>query len=150
MAREELDSKASVIYEPRDKAMTAWSNPTDKQVKVDIYVGPGRFERYRIDPGQTVRIPSEYDRGVRTENDGQVVGGLAPQLIRIDGENPPVNAALDPDKAAMETNLQVAKDQMLELQAREKAILIAQARAEAAKAAMDKSAKDRSSAVDKK
>lgn len=65
-----------------DLGSTTWKNPTDKIVKVVIFVSPGQVAEYVIKPKGEASIPSQFDHAIHQLRDGIIVGGLAPQLVR--------------------------------------------------------------------
>ncbi|HEX7604998.1 MAG TPA: hypothetical protein VF316_25450 [Polyangiaceae bacterium] len=96
---------------PRNCKKTAWHNPTGSHLVAEVYVSPprtlaegiegedGRYAGRRVEPacwarcewepGETLSIPSEYDRAIHTlDRAGNVVGGLAPQLRRVGAPEP--------------------------------------------------------------
>jgi hypothetical protein len=113
---------------------TDWINPTRHTLKLDICVeanGKPKSDRravIHIPPSGTklteeqrrtnmfnvdakgcmvsVRLPSSLDHAIHELRDGVIVGGLAPQLRRAEGESPMLAPALDPEaekrKAAAE------------------------------------------------
>lgn len=131
-------SFANPVLEPEEYRQTTWYNPLDQEVQVKIYEGPGRTRKYVVPPKGSCPIPSEHDLAVRTEHNGVVVGGLAPMLRRLDGENPPIHEALDAEKAEQRQQEEEAMKAVLARETAEKALLIAHARAEAAKAKSEK------------
>ena len=79
--------------QPGPEAFTCWRNPTKEIVKVPMFAGTneagitGRF-LYVWAPagkeGDTLMIPSKYDRGIhQTDKGGRKIGGGAPQLVRV-------------------------------------------------------------------
>ena len=43
-----------------------------------------KYETFTIPPGETVEIPSEYDRGMHQISGNVILGGLAPMAINLD------------------------------------------------------------------
>jgi len=67
-----------------DLGMTKWTNPTDKAVKLRLFVSPGQTVEYTVPPKGEAAIPSQFDHAVQKLREGIIVGGLAPQLVRED------------------------------------------------------------------
>ena len=79
--------------------VTRWKNPTDKVVKVDLFIGiqnkfnaegkaigkrSDSFEHVEIQPGEEISILSSFDCAIQQlDNNGIVVGGKAPQLVNM-------------------------------------------------------------------
>lgn len=100
-----------------------WTNPSkDKEVKVRIYTGTGEAKKDKHKnpsgytlvvwaPGQTIELPSDYDNALQTiDATGQVVGGLAPQLL-YNGKRRPLHPSLN----VAETDAVTAKEALLAL-----------------------------------
>jgi hypothetical protein len=68
-----------------DMGMTTWHNPTDKPVRLEVFVSPGQFSQYHVPAQGKADIPSQFTSGIQQVRDGVIVGGLGPQLVR-DGE----------------------------------------------------------------
>lgn len=74
--------------------MTTWVNTQDRTVKFSYLThvktgkkaSGGLYQNVVLKPGQRVKIPSEFDCGIRDERNGIVVGGLAPFLLK-EGES---------------------------------------------------------------
>ena len=81
--------------EVEEQKYTLWRNPTDKEQRVDLFAGPGKRRRIIIKPGEEVKIPGEYDRGIHDVRGGVTVGGYAPALERVSGATP-LAPALEP------------------------------------------------------
>src|SRR5262245_20211969 len=84
---------------PDDGGITRWRNPLDSAVRLTFNVGGGRPPRkYTIAPGGELDIPNEYDAAIRLvhRDTGVIVGGQAPMLERVDGNNPRVHPSLIP------------------------------------------------------
>lgn len=79
--------------------VTYWKNPTSQKVTVRLFVGTdqaphtrkyGRGERLNAhltvswQPGETVGVPTQFDSAIHDVRGSQLVGGEAPQLIRVD------------------------------------------------------------------
>ena len=98
---------------------TNWHNPMDYDIVLSLNVGhppgggppfgrPPRTEeertgkrRVRFPKGKTVALDKLFDTAVQDVRDGQIVGGLAPQLIRMGTqERPKLSPWLDQAKAA--------------------------------------------------
>jgi hypothetical protein len=73
--------------------LTTWQNPTDHTVRFVLFGDRGCFP-VEIPPGKEIQLSSDYDRAVRTERGGVVVGGLAPQLHKKGAEVLPVHDAI--------------------------------------------------------
>lgn len=74
---------------------TEWHNPTQHTVKLEFFVGDGQPNvKVEIEPEGHALLPAEWDRAVQTVRDGRIIGGKAPQLVRV-GERPlPVHEAI--------------------------------------------------------
>ncbi len=81
--------------EVEEQKFTTWRNPTDKEQRVDLFAGPGKRRRIVFRPGEEVKVPSEYDRGIHDVRGGVTVGGYAVALERVSGATP-LAPALEP------------------------------------------------------
>lgn len=116
---------ARTVSEHDEFRYTKWFNPTDKPQAVIIHPDSpqGRIRKYVVQPGQSLDIPSEYDRAIHTvicgdtackksgrfctkEHGGTVIAGLAPLLVK-EGSSEKLDPALDP---AMVHKLQLEQD----------------------------------------
>lgn len=92
------------FVEPREETYTQWHNPLDVEQYVDVYdVDPKRPTRFKIRPGETKPIPSRYDNVVHRVYNGAIIGGQAPQLVRVGGTaklDDALNTELDKKKRA--------------------------------------------------
>lgn len=79
-----------------DISITTWKNPTQHPVRLDIYVheGPKGRRTVVIDPGAEKSLSSDWDDSIRTEHNGVVVGGMAPQLVKKGEERVPIHEAI--------------------------------------------------------
>lgn len=93
-----------------DLGSTTWKNPTDKPVKIKLFVSPGQHQTYEVAPKGSASIPSQFTNAIHQCRNGQVVGGAAPQLVREDQKEtlhptlaPPTDKPADTaaDKAAV-------------------------------------------------
>lgn len=127
--------------EPTEEKFTRWHNPLSVRQNVVIsHDGDSRPTQYTIKPGETREIPSRYDLAIHRVHNGVVIGGLAPQLVKVGAEE-----KLDP---VLDTTLQDKKQAEAERavaaaakQAAEDALILAEHRkreAEAAKAEIEK------------
>lgn len=73
--------------------LTTWHNPTDRTVRFTLFGDRGSIQ-VEIRAGKELQLSSDYDRAVRTERGGVVVGGLAPQLHKKGAEVLPVHDAI--------------------------------------------------------
>jgi hypothetical protein len=122
--------------EPKEQTFTKWHNPTDREVVLDLYVGPtagpsGRV-RYRAAPGGDCIIPSEFDRGVQDVREGVIVGGLGPTLKRVGGSDV-LHSSLDPANIAKASSGIAPDVALVAALAAEAAVNAAKAQAAAAK-----------------
>lgn len=86
------------FHEPLEERYSQWHNPLDVEQHVDVYEGDNRRPtRYRVPPGETRPIPSRYDRVVHRVHNGVIIGGQAPQLVKV-GSNEKLDEALDTEK----------------------------------------------------
>jgi hypothetical protein len=98
--------------EPQEQRFTSWRNPTQHDMKVDIYEAPGRRKRYVVPAGKETQIPSEYDGAIHDVRDGIIVGGLAPLLDKA-VDSAVLHPALDPQEAARKAALEEAEKAIL-------------------------------------
>ena len=88
------------------RACTWWWNPLEHDVVLTLNLGWPRGEGppygrppandyektgrviFRIPAQGQAAIPSEFDTAIQQVRDGQIVGGLAPQLSRMSGSEP--------------------------------------------------------------
>lgn len=103
--------------EPVEETNSIWYNPTPHQQVVDFYdVNPRQGTRYKIPAGGSREIPSRYDFAIQkvlcsdpacrakqhgfcmVGHEGQVMGGMAPALIKKGQSRAafPLDPALDP------------------------------------------------------
>lgn len=134
---------------------TIWHNPTDKPVRLELYVGVdqtinrvkmlGRrlkheektgLHVYEIPPGGTASLPIMFDRAIQDVRNGVIQGGLGPQL-RKEGSQAVLNPALDDALARMKAGVEAAAEAMLKEKVHAQAMLMAQAEAEKAKAEIE-------------
>lgn len=115
-------------------SFSRWENPTDKVVRLDVCVkanaekGDGRMKIEVLPKGSKVteehrkrgthesdkdglvicaRLPAELDAAIHIIRDGVIVGGLAPQLRKLDADE---EVTLAPELDSLET----AKKESLE------------------------------------
>lgn len=70
--------------EPREEAYTTWRNPLDREQYVDLHDGDSPTPtRYRFAPGEEKKLPSRFDNAIHRTHNGVIVGGLAPQLVKV-------------------------------------------------------------------
>jgi hypothetical protein len=128
----------NVIEAPENLApdSTLWENPTERTVKFEIRLGPDGWNphlqkaienvrRYRLEPGQRVYIPSEFDTAIqKLSDDGRtIIAGLAPQLRRVtDGDPPELHPALDTSAQERKQAEANALSALLQKQASEEAL----------------------------
>jgi len=114
--------------EPVEERYTKWHNPLPHHQHVDIYLGDeSRPTRYRWAPGETKALPSRYDYAIHRTHNGIVIGGLAPQLVKL-GDSETLDPALDTtlmekrqaevDAAAAAATKKAAEDSLVLAQAR--------------------------------
>lgn len=77
--------------------ITTWKNPTDKPVEVRLYhgqppKGQKAFEKVIFAPGEERMLDGKYDAAIHTTHHGVVMGGQAPQLLKIKTNAAPVEA----------------------------------------------------------
>ena len=148
---------------------TQWYNPTNRDVKLDLCVHAGaqpdgQDERVTIViPPQGTLLTQEqasdgghvlddsgallftvlsagFDNGIHQKDEhGRIVGGLAPQLRVYKKPTPDVEAALQPEKLALEQARKVEKEKGLEASEAERQRLLAQSAAREAEDAKVKS-----------
>jgi hypothetical protein len=99
-------------FEPQEQRFTSWRNPTDHDMKIDIYEAQGRRKRYVVPAGKEVQIPAEYDRAIHDVRDGVIVGGLAP-LLQKAIDDAVLHPVLDPQEAARKAALAEAEKALL-------------------------------------
>lgn len=144
------------VHQPRIASFSKWRNPTKSLMHVDVHEGEGAARtttRYEFPPGETVSVPSQYDRAIhmvdcgRDEchrspvrgagyfclkgHSGVIMGGLAPLLVRVGAEETLLEA-LDP---ALQERKAAEADEAanaIMLTRAENAILLARKRANAA------------------
>jgi hypothetical protein len=98
--------------QPEEQRFTTWRNPTDHEMRVDVYESHGRRKRFVFPPKREVNVPSEYDHAIHDERDGIIVGGLAPLLQRAVGQGV-LHSALDPEEAARKAALEESERAVL-------------------------------------
>lgn len=147
-----MSNAFAMPLEPPVQSFTTWINPTNKVVKIDIYVGPSAYMmcindagkrvprnpsgrvRYVIPAGGQLDIPSEHDGAIHDVRDGQIVGGLGTVLVRK-GSSDQLSEALDANlsaKKAADMQAALAADAK---RAQEQAIAVAVAQGMAAEKA---------------
>ncbi len=78
-----------------DEHTTRWKNPTDKTVSLSFHRDRGvRPHKVTIEPGKEVVLNGEYDGAIHQVHNGLVVGGMAPQLVKVGVEALPVTSTL--------------------------------------------------------
>ena len=126
---------------PVEQMFTVWENPTEFDVTLDLHVGSnprnlsGRH-RYIVPAKGEKTIPSDLDQGIHDVRDGIVVGGLGPQLRRK-GSTDKLHPALDAAKARETEAIEEAQAAMVAKAAAETAIMLATAKADAARRGAD-------------
>ena len=123
------------IHEPVEQTETMWHNQLDYDQMVDIFMGEAKqgATRFRFKPGQRRAIPSRYDTAIHRVHNGVIVGGLAPQLVKVDADEV-LDPSLDP-KQALKKDAQAAAIAALQAKvAAEAALVVAVAAAPAAPA----------------
>lgn len=87
------------FIEPLEETFTHWHNPLEVEQYVDIREGDNlRPTRFRVPPGGTTRISSRHDSVVQRVHNGVIIGGQAPQLVRVGGTDQ-LDPALDTEQA---------------------------------------------------
>lgn len=94
--------KQQIEDQDEESATSTWHNPTDYDVSIRLYKGHGHKPGmshflWKLAAGATKTLSSEYDNAIRLMREGVVVGGLAPQLIKIEEKQDPpeVHESLD-------------------------------------------------------
>ena len=80
------------VEKPASLEEVTYLNPTSRPVHVDILDFVGRAnvkKRWTWDPGQTMKVPAQYAPAIQDVRNGVIMGGLAPQLVRVDIPEPP-------------------------------------------------------------
>lgn len=129
---------------PTPQKLETWMNPTKDVVIADVFVRPpadanevGRT-RWEFKPGQTRDdIPADHAVAFHAYNHdkSQIVGGLAPQLVKVGTPAIPMHPSLDVEFQKSQSALNDAAKALAEKKAQEDALLIATARAEEARKA---------------
>lgn len=121
------------FLEPVEETYTQWKNPLSQEQVVDIFHdGSPRPTRYRWAPGETKQVSSRYDGAIHRVHHGVIIGGLAPQLIKV-GSDEKLDPALDTEGVAKrEAEVEAARAALAKREA-EDTLLVANARAAAAK-----------------
>jgi hypothetical protein len=148
---------------------TQWVNPTNKTVKLDMCLhagaqpdGQDQRATVLIPPQGTAMsqlearegghilddagnllftvLSSEFDSGIHQKDEnGRIIGGLAPQLRVYREADANIDAALQPERHALEEARKVEKEKQLEAGEAERARLLAQSAAREAEDAKVKS-----------
>lgn len=93
----------------------AWLNPTGDRLDFKVFDRPGVFFRVVIEPGATVELPREWRGAIHTTNEhGVVIGGYAPQLVRVGAEGVHKHPALSQKERLPERPRQVLDSQAAE------------------------------------
>lgn len=120
--------------------MTAWQNPTKDTVRFRIRRthGDGRrkgqVDDHTCAPGGIIFVHSDYDRAIQRVENGQIVAGLAPQLVKVGSEPIPLHPALDTQEAARREAERAAIEAYKQRTAADAAAVAAGEKAAAAKA----------------
>lgn len=138
---------------PAEQTLTKWKNPTGHTVVADIFVGPANVPppsrayqrgerhpahvRYKWGPGEVREVPSMYNDAIHDVRNGVLVGGLAPQLERVDEERLPMAPGIDADDQARTAALREAEIALTAKKVAEESLVIASAKANEAQAAID-------------
>ncbi len=130
MQNQSLINPNDFVYSEQKETFSTWRNDNDKpavfKLLTDKKVTKNRskhmnngeqvqgsiFLPVRVEPGQSIQLPSEYDQAIRTVSPktNQVVGGLCPWLIKVGEEDLVVHVSLDYKTSIMETEaLELAK-----------------------------------------
>lgn len=116
-----MQNRQQQRQQPSRQRLTTWRNPTNRVVTISLFKSEGRpgttHDTYDIEPGGEATIPSEFDRAIRETNKaGTVVGGQAPQLLRVGEKEADVHLhpSLLPGGASLTSKEQVLKDQLAE------------------------------------
>lgn len=140
--------------------ITKWYNPCLVARKVRICM-EGTWRTVRWEPGETIELPSTYDRAIQIvicQEDscngrgqgaikcqpcvrghyGQIMGGQDPLLVRVGGEDIR-NPSLDPDEVTRQENDKQAKQFVAQQEAMTAALIKAQAAVATATVAAQKS-----------
>lgn len=73
-----------------------WKNPTKAPIRLRLFIAPGQWQSYVIEPGDTKEIPAQFKGAIHHVRDGVVVGGLAPALSCLSDDHD-LHPALAPD-----------------------------------------------------
>jgi hypothetical protein len=93
--------------------LTTWHNPLKVPQRAKIYQSPGNWVNFVVPPGEDRQLPSSLDPAIqRVNDDGVIVSGACPLLVRVDGpplrnsrgevieiDAPKLHEALDPTSA---------------------------------------------------
>lgn len=73
------------FLEPREEQYTTWHNPLSVEQYVDLHDGDAPTPtRYRFKPGESRPLPSRFDGAIQRTHNGVIIGGLAPQLVKVE------------------------------------------------------------------
>lgn len=126
---------------PAEQTFSIWENPTEHNITLDLHVGSshnnlsGRV-RYTVPAKGEKIIPTELDMGVHDVRDGVIVGGLG-TLLRKRGSVDALHPALDAARARETEAIAEAQAAMVAKAAAETAIMLATAKADAARRGAD-------------
>lgn len=139
------DSYEDSMFEEGMIRYTSWHNPTESDVKIEYLVEtpkpsfpnkPSTFKQktgkqiFKVPAGGTAQLDSTYDSAIHTVRDGQIIGGLAPQLRHMGIEDhPKIHPALNAERVKAKEARDEAVRLMSELEAMKEALLIAQGQA---------------------
>lgn len=127
------------FIEPQEETYTHWHNPLGQEQRVDVFYGDEpRPTRFTWKPGETLKVPSRFDNAIHRVDKGVIIGGLAPQLVKV-GANEVLDPALDTEKVKKAEATKEAAVAALAKSQAEDALVIAQAKsAEATEALASK------------
>lgn len=117
---------------PEDRLeYSIWYNPTEEEVNLKVYVGfsglnlagkdkhgkpvpQNPWKSYPIPPGGRRQLPAEYDAAVHVlGSDGKtIIGGGAPQLVKVGEEDRILHPALDVVFQKKKSELEKAADML--------------------------------------
>jgi hypothetical protein len=117
-----------IALEPQEETYSNWNNPLSVPQIVDLHHGSSRRPtRYKWMPGETKTLPSRFDVAIHRVSNGVIIGGLAPQLVKL-GSDEILDSALDPTSASKRAAEAAQVAAMLQKKAAEEALLIATGR----------------------
>ena len=115
--------------EPKEETYTTWRNPLPHDQCVQIFHdGDRRPTLYRCPAGGEVKIPSRYDYAIHRVHNSTIIGGLAPQWVKL-GSTDKLDPALDTRAVEKkQAEVEAARAAVVKREA-EDSLLVANARA---------------------